>query len=144
MGLGLHPYFANRAGATIRASMPVHWRWDHELMPVEEEPNALSAAFVIGRDVRGLPVTAEYAGWNGRAIIEWPDYRVRVDLFTTPCLQHVVMWVPVDETFFCFEPISHATDALNAYPGHSAGEGFAVLEPKQVMEQCFDFIVSVR
>jgi aldose 1-epimerase len=144
MGLGLHPYFANRAQATIKASVPVHWRWDQELMPVEEEPNALSAVLVTGRNVMGLPVAAEYAGWDGRAIIEWPAHRVRVDLLTTPRLEHVVMWLPESETFFCFEPISHATDALNAYPGHSAGEGCAVLEPNQVMEQCFDFIVLVH
>jgi aldose 1-epimerase len=144
MGLGLHPYFANRGQATIAASLPIHWRWDQELMPLEEEANALAAVLEKGRSVMGLPVTAEYAGWDGRAAIEWPEHRVRVDLLTTPRLEHVVMWLPKGETFFCFEPISHATDALNAYPAHAAGECFAVLEPTQVVEQCFDFTVSVH
>ena len=143
MGLGLHPYFADRNRARVTANLPIHWRWDAELMPVDTERNPLVDAFCKGTDVAGLPVAAEYAGWDGSATIEWPDRRVRVELDTLPRLRHVVMWVPRGESFFCFEPICHATDALNPYPDHPAAEDFLVLEPNDTFEQCFDFQVSI-
>lgn len=144
MGLGLHPYFANREQATLAATLPVQWRWDNELMPIAKETNALAEALARGRKVTGLPVTAEYAGWDGRALIEWQAAGVRLELTTTPRLGHVVMWLPEGESFFCFEPICHATDALNEYPGATPGEDFVILEPGETMSQCFDFTVSTH
>jgi aldose 1-epimerase len=56
-------------------------------------------------------------------------------------MKHAVVWVPTGKEFFCFEPTSHATDALNARGGHPAGEDFIVLEPGQVFEQRITFSV---
>ena len=142
MGLGLHPYFANRAQAALTVALPVHWQWDHELMPVAKQINPLAEVLARGHNVAGLPVTAEYTGWDGRALIEWRASGLRVDLVTTPRLCHVVMWLPEGENFFCFEPISHATDALNEYSGSAAAEDFVILGPGETMNQCFDFNVS--
>jgi len=141
-GIGLHPYFANRALAIIKARLPTRWRWDHELMPLCTEPNQMAASFQHGQRASTLPVACEYAEWNGVATIEWPTLRVRVDLRTTPPLRHVVMWMPDGETFFCFEPVSHATDALNSNAGHPAAEDFVILEPAASFTQQFDFLVS--
>jgi aldose 1-epimerase len=141
-GFGLHPYFASRSLATIRADLPARWRWDQELMPITMEANPDAASLLRGRPVSELPVAAEYAGWDGRATIEWPTLRVRVELATAPPLRHVVMWIPEGESFFCFEPISHATDALNAQAGHASHEDFVVLEPDATFDQSFDFVVS--
>ena len=134
-GLGLHPYFANRAQAAVTATLPVHWRWDEELMPVARQTNALAAALAGGCELARLPVAAEFAGWDGRALIEWPALGLRVELTTTPRLHHVVMWLPEGESFFCFEPICHATDALNEYPGTVAAEDFVILAPGEMLSQ---------
>lgn len=141
MGLGLHPYFANRAQAVVTANLPGHWRWDDELMPIAQQKNPLAGALASGSEVTGLPVAAEFTGWDGRAVIDWPALGLRVELTTTPALRHVVMWLPVGESFFCFEPICHATDALNEYPGTVAGEDFVILDPEETMSQSFDFTV---
>jgi len=143
IGLGLHPYFANRAEATITAVLPAHRRWDQELMPTTYERNLLSNSFRRGRSVVDLPVAAEYAEWDGRAVIDWPASGVRLDLITTPRLEHVVMWLPVSKEFFCFEPISHATDAFNTNHNPTSGADFAVIEPRGSLEQCFDFTISI-
>jgi aldose 1-epimerase len=144
MGLGLHPYFANRTQAALTVALPDHWQWDHELMPVAKQTNPLAEALARGRNVAGLPIAAEYAGWDGRALIEWRASGLRVDLVTTPRLRHVVMWLPEGESFFCLEPISHATDALNEYSGSAAAEDFVILGPGETMSQCFDFNVSTH
>jgi len=141
-GVGLHPYFACRSLAIIRADLPTRWRWDQEMMPVVTEPNPMAASLSRGEPVGTLPVASEYADWNGKATIEWPTLRVRVDMQTTPPLRHVVMWMPEGESFFCFEPVSHATDALNPYSGHPAAADFTILGPTEALTQQFDFIVS--
>jgi aldose 1-epimerase len=141
-GFGLHPYFGNRALASVRAYLPARWRWDQELMPVAMETNPDAASLLRGRPVSELPVATEYADWDGRATIEWPTLRVRIKLSTSPPLRHVVMWIPEGESFFCFEPISHATDALNRQAGHPPHEDFVVLEPDATFDQSFDFLVS--
>ena len=142
IGLGLHPYFANRNEARIKAHLPTRWRWDKEMMPVSREPNPAALTFAReGQRVNELPVSAEYTNWNGKATIEWPARNLVVELETSPPLAHVVMWMPSGESFFCFEPISHATDALNMQSSSNL-EGYCVLEPNAIADQRFDFVIS--
>lgn len=143
MGFGLHPYFANRRQARVTMTAPRRWRWDTQLMPVAEESNPDVDGFSKGQSVADLPVAAEYADWDGAAVIDWPDSRLRVKLQTRPPLRHVVMWMPLGKDFFCLEPISHASDALNRQTMAGFVEGFTVLEPNAAAEQEFDFQVSL-
>ena len=142
-GVGLHPYFANRSQALIKASLPIRWQWDSELMPIATEVNPLASDLAIGKRASFMPFASEFTGWDGSAVISWPALQVRVELRTTPPLRHVVMWMPEGESFFCFEPIGHATDALNPNAGHPAADDFMILEPGASLVQDFDFRVSV-
>jgi aldose 1-epimerase len=142
LGWGLHPYFANRSEANVKAVVPLRWRWDREMMPVALEANADAPGFLRGQRVGELPIAAEYADWDGCAAIDWPTRGIRVDLETTPPLRHAVVWIPVGEQFFCFEPISHATDAHNRQATPLPGDDILVLEPAATAEQRFDFVVS--
>lgn len=141
VGVGLHPYFAHRAHAILSANLPAQWQWDDELMPLERGPNPDADAFRRGKAVMELPVAAEFDGWDGEARILWPKQGLSVHLTTTPAMKHAVVWVPTGQDFFCFEPTSHATDALNARGDHPAGEDFVVLEPGQMFEQRITFSV---
>lgn len=142
VGFGLHPYFADRGHAIIKAEVPAQWRWDQEMMPVSIEGNPDAERFRRGQPVSELPITAEYADWSGRAVIDWPKTQLRVDLKTSPPLSHVVMWMPTGEDFFCFEPVSHATDALNRQAAQRQAGDFRIVEPNATAEQRFDFFVS--
>jgi aldose 1-epimerase len=142
IGVGIHPYFANRALATVKADLPLRWELDTELMPVALVDNPSAAALLVGQPVPEMPIVSECAGWNGTATIEWRAVGVRVHVETIPSLKHAVLWVPKGEDFFCFEPTSHATDALNGRHGHPPGEDFVILEPEAVHEQCFAFVVD--
>jgi aldose 1-epimerase len=143
VGLGLHPYFAQRSRATLRADLPRRWRWDQEFMPLKDEPNPQRREFLDARPIAGLPVAAEYAHWDGHASVAWPALGVEVGIATDPPLRHAVLWVPEQQDFFCFEPQSHASDALHAQAGHAAAEDFIILEPQRTFEQHFDFTVAV-
>jgi aldose 1-epimerase len=142
VGLGLHPYFAHRDGAIIRARLPTRWRWDQEMMPVNMEANPNSRSFLQGQHVNELDVCAEYANWDGEAIIEWPARNFRVELKTHPPLAHVVMWMPRGESFFCFEPMSHATDGLNMQISSQKPEGYFLLDQNATADQRFDFLIA--
>ena len=95
IGVGLHPYFANRRGAILRAHLPTLWNWDAELMPTYAEDNARMREFEHGINAAQLPVSAQYCGWNGAAQVEWPNERIQVQLITRPALEHVVIWAPI-------------------------------------------------
>lgn len=142
VGVGIHPYFANRSIATIKARLPLRWEMDSELMPVGLVDNPSGAALLRGQPVPEMPIVSEFAGWDGTATIEWPSLGVTVRVETVPALKHAVLWVPKGEDFFCFEPTSHATDALNGRDGHPCGEDFVILEPQTVHEQRFAFVVD--
>jgi len=64
-----------------------------------------------------------------------------VRVLTRPQLEHVVIWTPVGEEFFCFEPINHATDSFNVCKLHPLGMKPVVLNPDESFEQAFTFIV---
>ena len=142
IGVGLHPYFANRRGAILRARLPTLWNWDSALMPTYSEGNARLGEFEQGMAGAQLPVAAQYCGWNGAAQIEWPEERIQVQLLTRPALEHVVIWAPVGEEFFCFEPINHATDSFNLCKLRPLDMQPLVLDPGESYEQAFTFIVS--
>lgn len=140
MGLGLHPYFANRTSAVIKTKVPNQWEWDSEMMPVRQSSNPRGARLAHGEYVSEMPIASEFEGWSGCAAIDWPQFRLRVRLVTTPALRHAVMWVPTGQDFFCFEPVSHATDAFNRLG--NAAHGMEVLAPNEVVEQQFDLLVD--
>jgi aldose 1-epimerase len=142
LGIGLHPYFANRDGAVLAAELPVRWHWDSQLMPTTREPNSREPQYTRGVAAGQLPVAAQYEGWNGEARIEWPADGVTVRLVTRPALSHVVIWAPQGEDFFCFEPLSHATDSFNLRNSGFADMQPIVLEPGASYEQTFSFIVA--
>ena len=143
IGVGLHPYFAHRRSATLWAHLPVRWNWDAELMPTYREPNARMAEFECGVAGALLPIAAQYCGWTGQAQIEWPAEGVRVQLVTRPALEHVVIWAPIGEEFFCFEPINHATDSFNLYKRYPIEMQPRTLDPDESFEQVFTFIVTL-
>jgi aldose 1-epimerase len=142
IGVGLHPYFANRRSATLRARLPVLWNWDAELMPTYSEPNTRMTEFERGIAGAELPIAAQYCGWNGEAQIEWAAERIQVRVLTRPLLEHVVIWAPIGEEFFCFEPINHATDSFNLCKLYPLDMKPMVLNPDESFEQAFTFIVT--
>jgi len=142
MGVGLHPFFAHRRNATLQAYLPMQWNWDEELMPTHSGPNVRMTEFERGVVGAELPIAVEYCGWNGQAQIEWPAERIQVRLVTRPLLEHVVIWAPTGEDFFCFEPINHATNSFNRCRLRSVDMQPIILSPDESFEQTFTIIVT--
>jgi len=140
---GFHPYFAARSQARIRANLPLQTQWDAHLMPLSTGPNVLRKQFAQGIAATSLPVAAEFGGWNGNAVLQWPCAGVTVELQTRPALEHVVVWAPQDEDFFCFEPVSHTTDSFNRWREDPTIRPPRQLLPDESHEQTCSFIVRL-
>lgn len=142
LGGGLHPYFPRRQGATLLAQLPLRWRLDSEQMPLGTEPNPQATALAHGLPVTMLPAGALYSGWDGTALISWPAEGIALSVRTRPAVEHAVVWVPDNEDFFCFEPVSHATNSVNLRREQIEGEDHQVIGPGEIWQQEFIFTVS--
>ena len=82
----------------------------------------------------GLPLTPLdldhcFGGWDGRAELHWPETDLTLAIEATPALQHLVIYVPPGQDFFCVEPVSHANDGFNLFERGIDRTGVRVLAP---------------
>jgi aldose 1-epimerase len=128
-GLGWHPYFPRTAGTTLTARVTGLWQTDAEVLPV-----ACVAPTPDGDPGRGLLVDRvaldnAFVGWDGRAVVAWPERGVRLRLGTRGPLGTLVVYTPPGESFFCAEPVSHITDAFNLAAAGRTDTGMLTLAP---------------
>jgi aldose 1-epimerase len=127
-GFGLHPYFPSTPECRLTANVRGFWETDAKVMPLHHTapPAALDPA-------KGLPVADRvmdnaFTGWQGRAVIDWPEHAVRLTITATSALGVLVVYIPLGESYFCAEPVSNITDAFNL--AHERGDtGMLIVAP---------------
>jgi aldose 1-epimerase len=107
-GIGLHPFFARDPDTTLTCRTEAVWRADAEVLPVERVAVPPDWDFAAGRRVDEVALDNCFDGWDGRAMIAWPDKRLRLDLEAGAPFRHLVIYTPPGKPFFCVEPVSHA------------------------------------
>jgi aldose 1-epimerase len=128
-GLGWHPYFPRTPETTLTARVGGLWLTDAEILPVA------CVAPPPDRDPgRGLAVDRAaldnaFVGWDGQAVVTWPERRVQLRLATRSPLGTLVVYTPPGEAFFCAEPVSHITDAFNLAAAGRTDTGMLSLAP---------------
>jgi len=128
-GIGLHPYFPRTPACSLTAEVAQMWATDAEVMPTQ------LAAPPAGADPRtGLqPATAVldngFTGFAGRAEIVWPERGAFLAMEADPALGFLVVYTPPGADFFCAEPVSHCTDAINLAAAGRADTGIRTLGP---------------
>lgn len=136
-GLGLHPFFSRDADTRLWAPAKAVWLNDGRTpLPVELAPIPGAWRFVT---TQALPTTCVdhcFTGWTGQASVHWPSRGLRLDIEADA--DHFVMYTPVDEDFFCFEPVDHAINAVNL-PGGATTHGMTSLGPGERLERRFSF-----
>jgi aldose 1-epimerase len=128
-GLGLHPYFPRSPLCRLSARVGRMWATDGEVMPT-----ALSDPLPGGDPNQGLrpddiPLDNCFTGFGGQATIHWPERRAEMVIDVDPALNFLVVFTPPGESYFCAEPVSHSTDAINLAGSDSAVTGMKILEP---------------
>ena len=113
-GLGLHPYFLRNAATRLQFKAEGVWLADADAIPTEHTAN-----FPQGWDYNapaaldGPLIDNCYTGWNGRALIDYPDHGISVTMVMPDCNGYLLFYRPPGYDYFCIEPTTHPIDAFH-------------------------------
>ena len=142
-GLAWHPFILrgdNPNGPRLQFKSDGYWKATSDSVPLDHSTQLPEGwDFNQLRDLGHGKIDNNFSGWDGRMIMERDDIDLRIEWNTTePAgLDLSILFRPENSPFFCFEPITHITDAFNR-PGMprlrmlNKGEGMA-LEVRQTL-----------
>ena len=103
VGLGWHPYFPKRAGSRLDIAVTQRWDSDEVGLPNLQVPQA-----GIHGEVSTLAFDNCFEGWQGAARIA--DAQLQMQL--TSSLPYLVVFTPDVKPYYCVEPVSHVSNAI--------------------------------
>lgn len=112
-GLGFHPYFPCDPDTLYLGLHKGEWHNDADCLPQSLDEAATPQDWWQGHPVATRQVDTVYTGRNGPLRILWPNRRLRLDIIPCAELPFTVVYTPAGAAFFCVEPVSHMTDAIN-------------------------------
>ena len=124
-GLGFHPYF--HASEACELEFPAQRVWTGLEAGIPDKAVAVPEEwdFREMRPVTGLAVDHCFSGWDGRARIFWPNAGLEVEMTCSPNARHATLYAPNESRpgagFFCLEPVTHVSNALNFPSPEEAG-----------------------
>ncbi len=127
-GLGFHPYLVRTPGCEIRFRAGRVWVGPDHGIPAEALRPSGDFDFSSHRRPGGQTIDHCYAGWDGRADIDWPELGLALTMSAGPTLRHLVAFIPEQAEYFCLEPVSNMNDAVN-WLDRSVDTGIRILEP---------------
>jgi aldose 1-epimerase len=129
LAFGHHPYFP-RSGARLTFHALGVWLVGDDGLPSELAKPVAQFDFSRGMPVEHADIDHCFTGWNGVAIIAWPDKAQALGITASRELCNAVVYSRRASDVFCFEPVPHFNDALNrpdpnsAMPVIAPGESF--------------------
>lgn len=115
-GGGFHPWFVRGPDTRLRFRAKGVWFEDRRHLPTDHHSLARRSDWSFC-DLRPLPgnlINNAFTGWDGVARIVQPSLGIALDIVSPPSLTVAIVYSPgADADFFCFEPVSHAVDAVN-------------------------------
>lgn len=103
-GLGWHPYFPKRRHSRLHAELTGRWERDDET----ELPTQRITYPGIDADIEQLDFDHCFDGWRGTARLRDDMLSLRLD----SSLSCLVVYTPPNKPYFCVEPVSHVSNAL--------------------------------
>ncbi|MFN7164928.1 MAG: aldose 1-epimerase [Hyphomonas sp.] len=124
-GIGLHPYFVRPEGLWVTARTAGHWATapGETGLPLRREP--------APADLGAPGLDHCFHGWDGYAAFGGTNAAL-ITLTASPSLGNIVIYTPPGKPYFCAEPVSHVTDAINM-DGLPEPEQMAVLLPGETL-----------
>ena len=135
LAFGHHPYFP-RAGARLTFHAQGVWLAGDDGLPSELVKPAGPFDFSKGSAVEDADIDHCFTGWNGVAIIAWPDKKQALGITVSRELSSAVVYIRPDLDAFCFEPVAHINNALNRHDLESA---MPVIAPGESFEASIRF-----
>lgn len=141
-GLGFHPWIVRTPDTLLKAKAKrLALETNCHLSAGEAEVSSrLAWNFAEPRKLPEDWINNAFLDWDGRALVQWPDRKLALELAADPPLKVYIIYSPSREAdFFCFEPVMHAVDAHNASGGPEAN-GLAALAPQDSLSVCCRFM----
>jgi aldose 1-epimerase len=132
-GLGWHPYFLRTPRTMLTAPVERIWLTDAAMLPTELAPSPVTARLSAGETIDSVPLDNGFTGWSRRAVIDWPEWGARLVMTAERGLDFLTVFIPPSLPFFCVEPVSHVTDAVNL-TGPAAEVGRRTLAPGATLQ----------
>ncbi|KOF17251.1 hypothetical protein AC244_18820 [Ensifer adhaerens] len=127
MGLGHHPFFPKTAGTRLIAKAGRFWTERAGHLPDQPGPIPDALDFERGNLVPRQWLNNAYEGWDGKALIEWQEHDLCLEIEAQPPFRHFMLYAPEDADLFCFEPMTHLPNGHHL-PGFG---GLSILEHGQ-------------
>ena len=146
-GLGFHPYFANASGAQLTASADGVWNNSGQNLPSYWSGVPEVWDFSKGKPVSGARVDNCFTGLQGNSLggarITQDGVPYAINITHDPALEFAVIYTAADDDSFCYEPVSHMSNALNWHDG-LAGTGLRHLAPNATFSVWMRFTLTAR
>ncbi len=139
--IGLHPFFARNAETCLQVNTGSVWISDAHKVPVSNTPVPAEWDFSTQRPLGDADIDNCFAGWDGRAVLTWPDRQERVVMRATAPFRHLVIYVPPGEAYTAIEPVSNMNDGLNRM-NSGIDHGIHVLAPGETLEGVITMLVE--
>ena len=123
-GLGWHPYFPKRSRSRLHVECSERWESD----PTTQLPTRRVTQAGIDGEVRHLDFDNCFEGWQGAANVRDEKLALRI----TSSLPYLVVFTPPARDYFCVEPVSHVSNAIQM--GDPAAHGLVNLAAGDTME----------
>lgn len=138
-GLGFHPYFPRTPHSTYRGLHCGEWQNSPDGLPLGSLQHDRAVDWWQDRPIDTRAVDTVYTGRDGPLQIGWPERRLALGIKPCDDLPFTVVFTPQEADFFCVEPVSHATGALN----RPDGGGMWRLRPGQTRSVHVDYTAFV-
>lgn len=128
-GLGFHPYFPRTKSTVLTFNAKTVWmpKQETNLFPQINKPIPLNWDFSKGRTPGTETIDHCFSGWEGHANIDG-----RIHITSDKVLRHAVLYTPKGEDYFCFEPVTHINNAVNAL-GPPSRTGLRIIEAGETL-----------
>lgn len=130
-GVGFHPYFPCDADTVYLGLHRGEWSTGPSSLPTALHQAAEPMDWWNAAPVAARNVDTVYTGREGPLELFWPSRHRMLRIAPSANLPFTVVYTPRGADYFCIEPVSHMTDAVNR---GEAGTGLVTLAPGELME----------
>jgi aldose 1-epimerase len=136
-GFGLHPYFPRTGEPILRFRASGVWLNAPDMLPVRRIATPPEWDHAAGKPVGSASLDNCFDEWDGRARIVWPSGGRGITIEADDLFRHLIIYTPPGHDFFCVEPVSHRTNAINQSDADSPG--MRVLAPGETLRGALTF-----
>lgn len=129
LGLGLHPYFPLTDNVRIQTRVTAAMLTDERSLATGVQAPAEGNFDLSDRTIAQSGLDHGFTGWSGNLSIVYADYSLQMT--ASDNAKWLQVYAPMDEGYFCAEPVTQANDALTSPESAWAALGIKILEPGQ-------------